>query len=228
MINVCCAREFTRIQYLIMWTSLIFIHFVRFSIMADWFVYQRDVYPNDMDPDTLGMMIVPDYDAQGQVVYRDPEGTNMNGLRRVCTKWGIDPHFIQYDLVVHSVMNNGQVLSTSNPPNVQTMKWCPKKEQFRFLNLSNGFRFENHSQRMCMNVTRDAHGQHHATVHPMANNGNCLDLLGTVVGIRIHELVLFTPGNAGWFARHSTAFTKSQNDSYNASMQPGVEKPMLI
>ena len=77
--------------------------------MADWFVYQRDIYPNDMDPDTLGMMIVPDYDTQGQVVYRDPEGTNMNGLRRVCTKWGIDPHFIQYDLVVHSVINNSPI-----------------------------------------------------------------------------------------------------------------------
>lgn len=210
--------------------------------MADWFVYQRDVYPNEMDPDTLGMMLVPDYDAHGQVVYCDAATPSMRGVRRVRTRWGLNPHLVQYDLVIHTTqmgaaVNTGTTSTTASPPSshptVQTVSWWPKKEAFRFVDLSNGFRFENHTQRLCLCVTRDPHGQHHATFHRLSINGDCLAAVGVVVGVRVHELALFAPGSEGWFARLGTTSTRSSvgggaGGQGVASGEDGVPRPMLV
>ena len=212
--------------------------------MADWFVYQRDVYPNEMDPDALGTMLVPDYDAQGQVVYSDAATPGTNGVRRVRTHWGLNPHLVQYDLVVHTTTGgagatNAVATSATTPPpaqpTVQTVQWWPKKEAFRFVDLSSGFRFENHTQRLCLCVTRDPHGQHHATLHRMGVNSECLAAVGLVVGIRVHELALFAPGSEGWFARFSTTSTRSSVGGGGAVGQggvgggdDGVPRPMLV
>ena len=215
--------------------------------MADWFVYQRDVYPNDMDPDALGTMLVPDYDAQGQIVYCDAATSAMNGVRRVRTRWGLNPHMVQYDLVVHATTPQNTPAGTpvvhghaatphsnTQPPTVQTVQWWPKKEVFRFVDMSSGFRFENHTQRLCLCVTRDAHGQHHATLHRLGVNHECLEAVGLVVGIRVHELALFSPGGEGWFARFATTTTRSSHRVSDERMQSaregydGPPRPMLV
>ena len=215
---------------------------IRLLHMADWFVYQRDVYPNDIDPDTLGTMLVPEYDVHGQVVYCDAAAPTMHGVRRVRTRWGINPHLVQYDLVVHAIqgptVNNGSAstaVSSSSPPQpiVQTVHWWPKKEAFRFFDLSSGFRFENHTQRLCLCVTRDTHGQHHATLHQLGTNGECLAAVGHVVGIRVHELALFAPGSEGWFTRFSTTSNRSSTEGTEwqqgrASIEERIPQPMLV
>lgn len=172
--------------------------------MPDWFVYQRDVFPRAMDPDALGTMLVPEYDTHNNVVYRDKDTPEMNGLRRVKTYWGVDPHIVQYDIVVHAstAHSQGEVL---------TVHWFPRTERFAFKNLNNGFSFENPTQRLCLYVARDAHDDtNHATLmryDPATHTYTTM--VGVVVGIRVHTLTLFAPGSASWFAEQVTAKTSS-------------------
>lgn len=210
--------------------------------MADWFVYQRDVFPNGMDPDTLGAMLVPDYDTQGNVVYRDLGGGDAHGVRRVRTKWGICPRLVQYDLVVHACDPSTQALR------VHTVQWWPRNEAFHFVDQSTGFRFENRTQGLCLCVSRDAQHRNHATLHrltssletgPLGPVGplgpppsltastadptyECGEAVGLVVGLRVHELVLFAPGSEGWFARYATASTRSSVEGCSGGIRGGT------
>lgn len=209
--------------------------------MADWFVYQRDVYPNSMDPDILGTMLVPDYDAHGNVVYCDPNTPTMNGVRRIRTRWALNPHIVQYDLVVHMSQPTNNVTTHSNniyvtPPrhsissqsNIHTVQWWPKKEAFRFINLSNGFRFENLTQSLCIYVTRDNQGQHHVQLFRLGSNGECQAVVGIVIGIRIYELALFVPGSEGWFSRYNSITTRSLAHEHESEANNTITRPMLV
>ena len=158
-----------------------------------------------MDPDALGTMLVPEYDTRNNnVVYRDPDTPEMNGLRRVKSYWGVDPNIVQYDIVVHTSIPDsvGDVL---------TVHWFPRTERFAFKNLNNGFSFENPAQQLCLYVARDAHDDtNHATLmryDPATHTYTTM--VGVVVGIRVHTLALFAPGSASWFAEQVTAKTSS-------------------
>jgi hypothetical protein len=70
--------------------------------MVEWFVYQYDVFPDEMDPDAMGIMLVPMYDAIGDIIYRDAADVANNCVRRIQSKWGIDPDIKQYDIVVRA------------------------------------------------------------------------------------------------------------------------------
>lgn len=169
-----------------------------------------------MDPDVLGITLVPDYDTSGQVIYRDADQPDMHAIRRVRTHWGVDPRVTKYDLVVQiptmvSPMP-GIAPPPPKPPTVQTIQWLPKREQYNFVDLSTGFRFENYTQSMCLIVTRDNEQRSQATLYRLGANKECREAIGNVVGMRIHELVLFAPGSEGWFARYGTSMTRSNTN----------------
>ena len=105
--------------------------------MADWFVFQYDLYPNDFDPDAFGIMLVPVYDASKCIIYRDALSSTNNGLRRVESKWGVDPDIVQYDMLlhIHQPSRDGRP-PLHSPATVQTIHWIPSHHSLIFYNTT--------------------------------------------------------------------------------------------
>ena len=212
--------------------------------MSGWFVYQRDVFPPAMDPDTLGAKLVPEYDHQRNLIYIDSDGPEHSGLRRIQSRWGVDPDIVQMDIVLyrewpdthhqHSPLHtSGNVrppmhTSTRAPSmssSLETLVWTPSKEYMCFTNHHNGFQLENRTSGWCVNVARDPHTQtQHATLlaaAPTTDNTHpdpaYTRMVGVVVGIRVHTLTLVAPGSSSWFARQVTAQTTSLVDTHTTT-----------
>lgn len=205
--------------------------------MSGWFVYQRDVFPPAMDPDTLGAKLVPEYDHKQNLIYLDSDGPEHNGLRRVQSRWGVDPDIVQMDIVMHREWSDtpqhtphGPALRssrlsrsvrpsmhTSMRSSMETLVWTPSKEYICFTNHRNGFQLENRTSGWCVDVAQDptTHTQY-ATL--LVQSDTCTDpvytqMVGVVVGIRLHTLTLVAPGPSSWFARQVTAQTTSLVDT---------------
>lgn len=217
--------------------------------MSGWFVYQRDVFPPAMDPDTLGAKLVPEYDHKQNLIYLDSDGPEHNGLRRVQSRWGVDPDIVQMDIVMHREWSDthqhtphGPTLRssrlsrsvrpsmhTSMRSSMETLVWAPSKEYICFTNHRNGFQLENRTSGWCVDVAQDptTHTQH-ATL--LAQSDTCTDpvytqMVGVVVGIRLHTLTLVAPGPSSWFARQVTAQTTSLVDTSIASHSQPHSQP---
>ncbi len=194
--------------------------------MSGWFVYQRDVFPSAMDPDTLGAKLVPEYDPEHNLIYLDSDGPEHNGLRRIQSRWGVDPDIVQMDIVMHrewsdtrqtqSLRSSGSVC-LSNRSSLETLVWRPSKEYMCFTNHHNGFQLENRTSGWCVDVAREPTTQtQHATLLAQSDSQTGSDYtqrVGVVVGIRLHTLTLVAPGPSSWFARQVTAQTTSLVDT---------------
>lgn len=223
--------------------SYIFLRFTiyTFTSMSGWFVYQRDVFPPAMDPDTLGAKLVPEYDHKQNLIYLDNDGPEHNGLRRIRSRWGVDPDIVQMDIVMHREWSDTPLHTPHGPAlrssrlsrsvrssthqsmrsSMETLVWTPSKEYICFTNHRNGFQLENRTSGWCVDVAQDptTHTQY-ATL--LAQSDTCTDpvytqMVGVVVGIRLHTLTLVAPGSSSWFARQVTAQTTSLVDTPIAS-----------
>lgn len=190
--------------------------------MMDWFVYQRDLYPNDLDPDSLGVALLPMYDACKNVLYRDGTDACNNGLRRVQSYWGIDPNIIQFDIFVQVQISPKTVIQSSRselPPlhtstsslqpsyTAQALHWFPSQHQFKFVNIANGFHFENITTQQCLVITRGQQNQLCAFLMQKDTHGNYTVTIGNVMFIRMHKLTLLTPESleTSTFSRYITS-----------------------
>ena len=188
--------------------------------MADWFVYQQDLYPNDLDPDSLGVSLLPVFDSSKHVVYRD--GSSYNGLRRVKSYWGVDRDVVQFDMFVHSthIPRAGLPPLHSSPSMVtHIVHWLPQQHQFQFANSTNGFHFENVTQQQCLVLTRDANNQSHAKLCQKDALGHYTVQTGSVMIVRVHKLTMLAPLSLDttMFSKFVTAHT--QMGSTDASMK---------
>ena len=178
--------------------------------MADWFVYQRDLYPHEFDPDAFGITLVPVYDNNHSVIYRDAQAPINNGLRRVESKWGVDPNIVHYDMLMHM---HAQVSCDGRPPLhspstlIQTTQWIPSQHSFMFYNTTHGFNFENVTLNQCLFVERDDNQHTCAKLMQKDTLGKYTVHLGYVVIMRIHALTLLTPEplHTTWFSKYVTA-----------------------
>lgn len=183
--------------------------------MTDWFVYQQDVYPNDLDPDILGVSLLPQFDDALQVMYRDDNRVSNNGLRRVKSVWGVDRDVIQFDFFIQTAVPPRAglpPLHSSSPlqSQPQTIQWLPKRQRFRFANAVGGFHFENSTLQQCLVVTRDANNQSHAKLYQKDTAGNYALPLGSVMIVRIHKLTMLMPNtlDTTMFSKFMTAHTQ--------------------
>ena len=217
--------------------------------MSGWFVYQRDVFPSAMDPDTLGAKLVPEYDPEHNLIYLDSDGPEHNGLRRIQSRWGVDPDIVQMDIVMHrewsdtpqhtphgTALRSSRLsrsvrpsMHTSTRSSMETLVWTPSKEYICFTNHRNGFQLENRTSGSCVDVAQDptTHTQY-ATL--LVQSDTCTDpvytqMVGVVVGIRLHTLTLVAPGPSSWFARQVTAQTTSLVDTSIASHSQPHSQP---
>lgn len=187
--------------------------------MADWFVSQCDIFANELDPDALGVMLIPVYDVNRNIVYRETENFTHNGIRRVQSKWGVDPDIKQYDFViqtpVHSSRKGLPPLHTSTSMTTQTYKWFPTHHQLNFTNNVDGFSVENSNTKQCLDVIRDASSlKNQVKFMHQDIYGKYTICVGQVVGVRIHKLVLFNPMTLkSWFSKFVTAHTSSSVNS---------------
>lgn len=197
--------------------------------MTDWFVYQQDLYPNDLDPDSLGIALLPMYDASKNVLYRDGTDTCNNGLRRVQSYWGIDPNIVQYEIFFTQVQitTDGSMQSSrmglpplhtstsSTPPShtVHALHWFPSQHQFQFVNMANGFRFENITTQQCLVITRDHRCQSRVSLNQKDTHGNYTVVIGEAMIIRMHTLTLLAPEllNTSTFSRYITSHMNYNN-----------------
>lgn len=217
--------------------------------MADWFVYQRDLYPNDLDPDSLGIALLPVYDACKNVLYRDGTDVCNNGLRRVQSYWGVDPNIVQFDIFAQVQTSADTVMQSSRtglPPlhtstsslqpshTVHALHWFPAQHQFQFANTANGFRFENITVQQCLVITRDQQSQSRVTLMQKDTHGNYTVVIGNVMFIRMHKLTLLAPESldTSTFSRYITAHinhtthTKHTPDNTHTPHAPHTSAPM--
>ena len=181
--------------------------------MAEWFIYQYDIYPNDMDPDSLGIMLVPVYDNSRNLIYSDSGSVMHNNIRRVQSTWGVNPDIKQMDFVIHRLP---RTIHMGTPPlysssTVLTPQWFPTHEQYQYRNEAGGFQFENITAKQCLIISRDlTTHQNIAKLMQLNTTTNKYSILiGQVIGIRIHKLTLFNPGESSWFSKYVTAHTTS-------------------
>ena len=181
--------------------------------MADWFVYQYDIFPNDFDPDTLGIMLIPQFDLHHRILYKDAPDICNHGLRRVQTIWGFDKNIQHMDFVLQKTSNtHHNEMDHSGAMLTHYVQWTPGIETFSFKNEWNGFKIENISTGHQLVVKRTTTGSHlTSTISMMQKNeyGHYVHL-GQVSGVRIHKLVLINPDESvSWFAKFVTAKTSS-------------------
>ena len=172
--------------------------------MADWFVYQQDLYVNDLDADSLGVTLLPYYDCANKVEYIDEASVSNNGLRRVRSYWGVDRDTVQLDIHLQSPPTQH-----SHAHLTQTIHWYPRKHHFQFTNGVNGFRFENVTQQQCLVVTREPNNVSHAELLQKDVHGQYTTVFGTVTIVRLHKLTLLSPPelDTTMFAKFVTAHT---------------------
>lgn len=164
--------------------------------MTDWFVYQRDLYVNDLDPNSLGLSLQPLYDVNQNIIYRD-SGNNTNGLRRVKSYWGIDPLIVQFDAVIQTQLTQSRVglppLHTHSQM-TQTIQWLPSQHQFQFRNTTHGFHFENVNTQQCVEVSRSVQDQQTTAKLMQKDVSNQYTVfVGDILFIRVHRLAQLTP-----------------------------------
>jgi hypothetical protein len=221
--------------------------------MAEWFVYQYDVFPTEMDPDVMGIMLVPVYDASGDIIYRDCDVAN-NCVRRIQSKWGIDPDIKQYDIVVRAKPQQQQHVPraaagaglpplhssapqssasasqaglssgivhpnpnpSANPSANYSVRWFPTNQEFKCTNEVGGFQFENTTTKQCLAVSTNPHTlKKEVTLMGQDVYGKYSACVADVIGVRIHKLALFSPGNkdkdasSTWFSKYVTAHTSA-------------------
>lgn len=186
--------------------------------MADWFVYQKDLYPHEFDPDAFGVMLVPVYDSAHSIIYRDAPTSNNNGLRRVESKWGVDTDIVQYDVLLHGQQPLRDGLPPLHSPStiMQTIQWTPSQHSFAFYNTTNGFNFENTSLNQCMFVERDSNQNTRGKIMQKDTNGQYTIYLGHITAIRIHKLTLLTPPSlkTTWFSKYVTTHTTPHTNRF--------------
>lgn len=174
--------------------------------MTDWFVYQHDLYVNDLDPNSLGLSLQPKYDACKNIMYRD--SSNTNGLRRVQSYWGIDPLITQFDIVIQLQLHpsNGIPLQNSSHA-TQCISWIPAHQELNFVNTVLGFNFENKTTHQCVVVTRDPKNLTSATILQKERHRHHTNNVGEVIMIRMHRLAQLTPSslNTTTFSKYVTA-----------------------
>lgn len=190
--------------------------------MADWFVCQYDVFSNELDPDALGVMLTPMYDANHNIMYCEHEHQNHqnqnyrhNGIRRVKSRWGVDPDIKQYDIIVETLVQHKSqhglppLHSSTTSLATQTYEWIPTHQQLHFMNSANGFRVENSCTKQQLVVERDINTRlNHVKFMHMDMYNEYTHFVGKVIGIRIHKLVLFNPfPSKSWFSKYVTAHT---------------------
>ena len=165
--------------------------------MADWFVCQYDVFANDLDPDALGVMLTPVYDANHNIIYTENDQTGTSCIRRVKSIWRVDLDIKQYDFVIQSSMHASRQglrlppLHASTSSTTQYAHWFPTHNQLQFSNTTNGFSVENKTIHQCLVVVRDASTlQNQAKLMHPDLHGEYTVFAGLVVGIRIHKLSL--------------------------------------
>ena len=172
--------------------------------MADWFVYQQDLYVDDLDADSLGVTLLPFYDGANKVQYTDDASVSNNGLRRVRSYWGVDRDTVQLDIHLQSIPTQH-----AHSHLTQTLHWYPRKHHFQFTNGVNGFRFENVTQQQCLVVTREPNNVSYAELLQKDVHGQYTSLFGTVMFVRLHKLTLLSPPalDTTMFAKFVTAHT---------------------
>jgi len=180
--------------------------------MSDWFVYQQDLYPNDLDPDSLGIALLPVHDACKNVLYRDGTDVRNNGLRRVQSYWGVDPNIVQFDIFAQAMQSSRIGLPPLHPTSSSTssqLHWFPAQHQFQFVNTANGFHFENITTQQCLMITRDQQCLSRTTLMQKDTQGNYTITMGSVMIIRVHKLTLLAPESLDTttFSRYITAHT---------------------
>jgi len=202
--------------------------------MAGWFVFQRDLYPQELSPDTLGVSLVPVYDSTNRLKYRDPPANDLCGLRRVCAQWGVERDVVHYDIVVRPPANGS--MSHVDPPTKGMLTWYPREEAIRFVPVSGGFLFENLTKGLQIRVVREdrsrrihatlrrllraetdcnmPHTQGTTTPPPVSGSIHDLDsgcpLVSVIAGVRVHKLTLVAPGDDGWFSKQVASGVPSE------------------
>lgn len=181
--------------------------------MADWFVYQRDLYPNELDPDNLGISLLPLYDSANRVRYRDDGQASYNGLRRVHSYWGVDREIVQFDLYIErpavAPTRHGVPPLSSPSLTAQTVQWFPQEHQFQFTNLVDGFQMENLTLQQCMVVTRHTNLGSCAKLVERDAHGRYTAEVGRITIVRVHRLTLLSPHtlDTSMFSKYVTSCT---------------------
>ena len=163
--------------------------------MTDWFVYQRDLYVNELDPNSLGLSLQPLYDTNHNIIYRDGSN-NTNGLRRVKSYWGIHPLIVHFDIVIQTPLTHSQGLPPRHTPSqtTQIIQWLPSQHHFQFRNTPHGFHFENVKTQQCVEVSRTAQDQQTTAKLMQKDVLNQYTVFkGDILFIRVHRLAQLTP-----------------------------------
>lgn len=170
--------------------------------MTDWFVYQRDLYVNELDPNSLGLSLQPLYDTNHNIIYRDG-CKNTNGLRRVKSYWGVDPLIVQFDIVIQNHMTQM----------TKTIQWRLSEHQFQFGNTTHGFHFENLNTQQCVMVSRSIQDQQTVAKLMQKDGSNQYTVyLGDILFIRVHRLTQLTPSDLD-----TTLFSKYVSSHINVN-----------